>query len=109
MPIARNTYFNMAFTKSAIVAKYNRTFSKIDNFLSYIGGLVGTLMGLLFIVGSYNQLCYQISLGNKLFVYDKEIQVNSNTFNITLYFALIIFKVCSWFGYLKDWMPLKKY
>ena len=58
LPVANGIYFNMAFTKSAIVANYNRTFTKIDDFLSYIGGLIGTMMGMFFIIGSYNKLCY---------------------------------------------------
>jgi len=50
-----------------------------------------------------------VSLGNKLFVYDKETKINSNVFNIAFYFGVLICKVGNWFGYLKDWMPIKKY
>jgi len=66
-------------------------------------------MGLLFFINSYNEICYRISLSNKLFCYDKDSNVNSNSFNIVYYFGILVYKICSFFGYCKEWILIKKY
>jgi hypothetical protein len=53
-PVYEDTYVTVNFRKSPQLAFYNRTFQKIDEFLSYVGGLIGTVMGLFFFLNKYN-------------------------------------------------------
>lgn len=41
------------FQKSTSTSTYSRSFNKIDAYFSYVGGLVGTILGLIFIMGFY--------------------------------------------------------
>jgi len=47
-------YCNFAFYKSGIVKNYERSFTKIDEIFSYIGGLFGTIVICLFFFNMYN-------------------------------------------------------
>jgi len=108
-PPASDVYLTMSFKKSTVTTKYIRTFQKLDEFLSYVGGLIGTVMGLIFIVSSYNQLCYLISLSNKLFDYDRETKIKSGDFNFVYYIAFVGYKVAKVFGCFKNCSPMKIY
>ena len=61
-------YATIELTKSAKNVTYSRSFNKIDAFFSYVGGLVGTFIGLIFFMGPYTEKCYEISLAKKLMV-----------------------------------------
>ena len=53
--------------KSPSKYKYERHFHKLDETLSYAGGLIGVVVGLFFIMSPYTELCYELSLANQLF------------------------------------------
>ena len=55
------------FRKSTESITYTREFNKIDNYFSYVGGLIGIAFGFIFILGKYNEKAYEISIANKLF------------------------------------------
>ena len=46
-------YSSIIFKKSSNVVKYTRSFNKVDSYLSYVGGLVGTIITLVFFMGKY--------------------------------------------------------
>ena len=39
------------FKKSSKLVTYSRDFNKFDDYFSYVGGLLGTIIGLFFIMG----------------------------------------------------------
>ena len=45
---------DVRFNKSPKVTSYTRTFNKVDEYLSYVGGMIGTIIGLMFLLGKYN-------------------------------------------------------
>ena len=45
---------DVRFNKSPKLTTYTRTFNKVDEYLSYVGGLIGTIIGLMFLLGKYN-------------------------------------------------------
>jgi hypothetical protein len=79
------------FKKSTKTVTYSRTFNKVDAYLSYVGGLVGTIIGLLFIMGPYTEKTYEVSLAKKLLIDDDKKEIDSKSFNIG-YFALMFVK-----------------
>lgn len=56
------------FQKSTSTSTYSRSFNKVDAYFSYVGGLVGTILGLIFIMGFYTEKAYEVSLAKKVFV-----------------------------------------
>jgi hypothetical protein len=53
--------------KSANSLLYNRQVQKISAVFSYIGGLVGAITALLFLIKTYTDSSLEISIGIKLF------------------------------------------
>ena len=53
--------------KSPISQKIERSFRKLDDVLSYIGGLFGTIAICLFFVNLYNSYSFEIAMGGYLY------------------------------------------
>lgn len=51
-------YAKFAFNKATYTTTYSRSFSKIDTYFSYVGGLIGTIIGFIFILNFYTQKAY---------------------------------------------------
>ena len=67
---AKRPYAQISFNKATFTTSYTRSFNKVDNYFSYVGGLIGTIIGLIFILNLYTQKAYEISIAHKLFKYD---------------------------------------
>ena len=53
--------------KSPKNVKFERKYNTFDEYLSYVGGLIGTIIGFMFIMGKYSEKAYEISLAHKIF------------------------------------------
>jgi hypothetical protein len=95
--------------KSAKSTTYLRSFYKLDEFFSYVGGLVGTILGFMFIVANFTNMSYELDLSQKLYHY-KDGQPNEfDSFSLLtygLYLAYSIGKLC---GLGKDWHLMQQY
>lgn len=60
-------YASLTFSKSIAVSTYSRSFSKLDNFVSYIGGFVGAALVLFFLLKSYSEKAFLIDVGTLIF------------------------------------------
>jgi len=61
MPMASgDTYVKIVIEKSEKTKTYTRSFNKVDSFLSYIGGLIGTFISVCFIMNRYADISYSI-------------------------------------------------
>jgi hypothetical protein len=69
-----DTYCSFTFAKSENLKMYDRSFQKLDDLLSYIGGLFGTITICLFFVRAYNESAFEIELGSSLFHIQEEKQ-----------------------------------
>lgn len=98
IPVVSNTYVNIVFQKGPNSITYTRSFQKIDDFLSYVGGLIGLVFALIFIMNSYSESCFEISIGSHLFTIDRETPVDSASFNFLTYVCYMVFKICRFFG-----------
>ena len=64
-----NIHSNLAeiyLLKSSIATTYERSFNKADTYLSYVGGLVGTIISLIFIMEFYTEKAYEVSIAKKV-------------------------------------------
>jgi len=60
-------YVRFQINKSEKSRTYYRSFNKIDNFLSYIGGLIGTFISICFIINKYAEVEYCIKFSYQIF------------------------------------------
>lgn len=70
-PLAGVPLAEVRFMKSTSTITHSRSFNKIDTYFSYVGGLIGTIIGLIFIMSKYNETAYEISLAHNTFKYNE--------------------------------------
>ena len=88
---------------------YERSFNKIDAYFSYVGGLVGTIIGLIFIMEFYTEKAYEVSLSRKIMLDNDKKEISSRSFNILYYFSMTFQKILNFFNYQPDWPSTKTY
>lgn len=95
-------YCTFFIFKSPNSRNIDRSYVKLDEILSYIGGLFGTLTMLLFVVKVYNNYAFEINLGAVLYKKDGQ-EVNLNKYNFLYFIAHVIYRVlkeklacCNW-------------
>ena len=70
LPNSGTKYAKVVFEQSSTSVLYNRYYTRLDSFLAYVGGLIGSAIAFMFVVSFYNEISFYISVGNKLFLYD---------------------------------------
>ena len=55
---ADKTYVQVVFVKSAEKFTIKRNFNKLDNYLSYVGGLIGTIIVIFITMSFYTEKAY---------------------------------------------------
>jgi hypothetical protein len=88
---AQQPLAEIRFNKADRKTQYQRSYNTVDEYLAYVGGLIGTIIGLMFVLGIYNQKAYEISLAHKLFKDNEHNNIESRSFNIG-YFLLMFIK-----------------
>jgi hypothetical protein len=66
-----------------------------------VGGLMGTILGFMFIVSNYTNMAYELDLSQKLFDYKDNTPNDFNSFNLLTYGLYIIYSVGASFGFWK--------
>jgi hypothetical protein len=56
--VTGDSYASFYIMKSSRSTTYSRSFTKVDSFFSYVGGLVGTILGLMLLVTKYSQFAF---------------------------------------------------
>ena len=70
----------------------------MDSYLSYVGGLVGTIITLVFFMGKYTEKAYEVSLSKKVLVDNESKRIPSESFNILYFFTYYIKFFLNTFG-----------
>ncbi len=60
-------YGAITFQKGTNYYLYTRTFTKFDDVISYIGGLFGAIIGVMFMMNHYTKTAFEIILGSRMF------------------------------------------
>lgn len=77
--------------------------------MSYIGGLVGTLIGLIFFMGPYTEKAYELSLAKKIMTNNDKKEIPSSSFNV-FYFVLSYIKhFLDWINVNPNWPKVQNY
>lgn len=65
--ITDDHYASFYLMKASSSTIYTRSFSKLDTFFSYVGGLVGTILGFMLIIQRFAEMSYELDLSQHLF------------------------------------------
>ena len=105
-----NVYAYIKYVRSAVDRTYERSFNKLDNYFSYVGGIIGTVLGIIFIMALFSEKAYSLSIASCLFSGEEGKSLNSSGFHIG-------FLLSSWIKGLTDklgcckggWKKTKQY
>ena len=98
LPNSGTNYARILFEQSSTSVFYSRYYTRIDDFLAYVGGLISSAIAVMFILSFYNEICYYISIGSKLFLYDEHNRIRSSAFNLWKFVAFGLCKIGRLFG-----------
>lgn len=62
---------SFVFFKSSSQTTYKRSFNKADEFFSYVGGLIGTILGFMFFMSNFSLMSFELDIARKFFLYKK--------------------------------------
>ena len=102
-------YSRIYFRKSAELYSVERGFQKIDETLSYIGGLFGITIILFAFLSIYSKFTYEIEFGDRIFKQDSKCSYGSEHFNFIVYMGYAVFYILKLFGVTLNWKSMKKY
>lgn len=94
--------------KSSLQTTFSRSFNKIDQFFSYVGGLVGTILGLMLFMGNFTSMAYALDLAHRLFKYKDDDSANFKDFSLLSYLSYTPYKIAKFFNFCKGWKVMKK-
>ena len=109
MTNAQSNLARLVFTKSLRKTTYERSFNKVDEYFSYVGGLIGTIIGLIFIMEFNTEMAYEVSIAKKLMVDNNHEEISSKSFNIFYYFSIQLKSLLSKCKYEPDWPTTNLY
>lgn len=95
--------------KAAKQIEAERSFQKLDQTLSYIGGLFGTLILLLLFLNLYSKYSYELDLGDCIFKENNNGSFGSENFNFIVFLGYLVFVLFSKFGVILNWKTMKKF
>jgi hypothetical protein len=92
--------------KSSASITYKRSFNKVDQLFSYVGGLVGTILGFMLFMNKFSLMAFELDMAQRSFRYREDEDSDFSDFNIFTYFGFIFFKVASYFNLCKGWKKM---
>ena len=84
-------YMKLYLRKSPISISISRSFRKVDDTFSYIGGLFGTILVFFSFVGIYNELSYEIEISRNAYFFDKNDPFDGKQFNLLIFLVYMVF------------------
>lgn len=93
--------------KSSSETTYQRSFNKVDELFSYVGGLIGTILGVMIFMGRFTMVSFELDVAQRLFVDQNKEHYNFKKFNIFTYVLFLIYKLGKTCGGFKDWHEMK--
>lgn len=88
-----DTYLSLlAFTISKSPQKftYTQTYMKIDAVIAYVGGLIGSIISIFFVMNAFSGTAFLISAAQKVFKYNKNIEIDSRSFNFFHFIKMMV-------------------
>lgn len=106
--ITNDIYASFYLLKSTSKTTYYRSFNKIDQLFSYIGGLIGTILGFMLFMNNFTLMSFELDLSKRLMKYKQHENIDFSGFNLFSYIGFLIYKLGRFFGSFKSWKQMKK-
>lgn len=97
--VANNWYGSFIFRKSTDRIVYARSFTKFDTVISYIGGLFGALVGILFLMNHYTRTNFEICLGSSIYDDQDDESLVMKSINFCHYLGYLLYLCLYTIGY----------
>ena len=69
--VRQTQYLKLNIRKSSLSLQVERSYRKLDDTVSYIGGLFSAIVSALILLGTYNQYSYELDIAQNLYRYQK--------------------------------------
>lgn len=86
-----------------------RSFEKISQILSFVGGLLGPLLLGFSFLKYFSRIAYEIEFGDRIFKHKNTETFASEAFGFTEFLKFMVYSVVRRFGIGKSWENIKKY
>lgn len=103
------SFLQFNIRKAANNQQITRSFQKLDQTFSYIGGLFGTISLLLSFLKLYSKYTYQLDLGDKIFKQNHGGSFGSQNFNFVVFIGYLFFNLFTKFSVVLNWKTMKKF
>lgn len=91
--VRQKDYFKLFIRKSSLSLLYERSFRKIDDTLSYIGGLYSAIVTALFIINKFNKISYELEIAQTMYHFSKHEPLKAESFHFPMFLAYIFYTV----------------
>lgn len=105
----QDEYLKFNIRKSSLALKVSRDYRKVDDTISYIGGLFSAILSALLLVGMYNEFCFELTLAKSIYKNEKDEKDLADKFNIIIFGGYLIYMVFDKFGIDLSWKKMRKY
>jgi hypothetical protein len=95
--------------KSPSSIQIKRSFEKLDNVFSYIGGLFGTLLMLFFLVSAYNHYKFEVNIAGYLYRSEEKSETIEKDYNFLHFMGQSIYAFLRFFKFKPKWEKLSRY
>ena len=80
-----------------------RNFKKVDETLSYIGGLFSTMIICLFFMEKFSEFGFEIKIASFLYKFDSKQKVKDGSYNLLTFFPYCFYLLLNSLGRAPDW------
>jgi hypothetical protein len=108
MDVFNGLYVSYYIQKSETKITYIRSFNKIDELFSYVGGLIGTILGFMLFMNNFTLMSFELDIAQHFFKYKDDEDSDFSKFNIFTYFGYLFYKAGSFCGLCKRWKEMEK-
>lgn len=107
--VRQKDYFKFYIRKSSLSLIYERSYTKIDDTFSYIGGLFSAIVTALLLMKKYNEISYELEIAKTLYHYNKNEPLKSDQFNIFVFLGYLIYAFFETICIKLPWNRMKVY
>lgn len=107
--VQSDEYLKFYLRKSSQDIEVERSFRKVDETLSYIGGLFSAILGILIMVNFFNEFSYELEVARSVYQFEKDDPVDSDTFNFPVYIGYLFYNGFDKLGVGLPWVRMEKY
>ena len=105
MRVINDTYLTLRLQKSPVHRVFDRHFNKLDSFMAYVGGIVGTFVALIVVMRMYAEQAFSVSLASQLYTTEDDENISSTWFHIGYLFLIPFRRLINYIGCWKDSWP----